>query len=82
MSGWRTAWRNLTRAIRSPASGLLQKPAPICVHKTGKADLIDHHREVRELLADESSTVAFVNVRLFHVVGMGTELLGRFFEFR
>jgi len=30
MSGWRTAWRNLTRAIQCPACNLLQQPADAC----------------------------------------------------
>jgi integrase len=39
MSGWRTAWRSLTRAINCPACGQLQKPVAICVNKTCKTDL-------------------------------------------
>ena len=30
MSGWRTAWRNLTRAIHCPACGHLQQPSETC----------------------------------------------------
>jgi integrase len=30
MSGWRTAWRNLTRAITCPTCGQLQKPGATC----------------------------------------------------
>ena len=30
MSGWRTAWRNLTRAIHCPTCGRLQKPGTTC----------------------------------------------------
>ena len=39
MSGWLTAWRNLTRAIQCPACGRLQKPAKICSDKECKADI-------------------------------------------
>jgi integrase/recombinase XerD len=39
MSGWRTAWRNLTRAIRCPACGKLQKPVAICINDKCEADL-------------------------------------------
>jgi len=39
MSGWRTAWRNLTRAIQCPACGRLQKPAKTCSDKKCKADI-------------------------------------------
>src|SRR5215469_5825232 len=30
MSGWRTAWRNLTRAVHCPVCGHLQQPAETC----------------------------------------------------
>ena len=30
MSGWRTAWRKMTRAIQCPACGELQKPGEKC----------------------------------------------------
>src|SRR5262249_18810288 len=33
MSGWRTAWRNLTRAIHCPGCGQLQKPGKKCQNK-------------------------------------------------
>jgi integrase len=39
MSGWRTAWRNLTRAIQCPACGRLQKPSKTCSDKKCKADI-------------------------------------------
>jgi integrase len=39
MSGWRTAWRNLTRAIQCPACGQRQKPADICSNGKCKADI-------------------------------------------
>jgi integrase len=39
MSGWRTAWRNLTRAIQCPACGRLQKPAKTCSDEKCKADI-------------------------------------------
>ena len=39
MSDWRTAWRNLTRAIQCPACGRPQKPAKACSNKKCKADI-------------------------------------------
>jgi hypothetical protein len=39
MSGWRTAWRNLTRLIQCPACGQKQKPAAICSNELCKADI-------------------------------------------
>ncbi len=39
MSGWRTAWRHLTRAIKCPACGRLQKPAKNCSDEKCKADI-------------------------------------------
>src|SRR5215472_9081185 len=39
MSGWRTAWRNLTRAIHCPACGQLQKPGEKCRNKECGADI-------------------------------------------
>jgi integrase len=39
MSGWRTAWRNLTRAIDCPKCGLLQKPGAKCRNKECGADI-------------------------------------------
>ena len=39
MSGWRTAWRNLTRAILCPACGHLQKPGETCCDEQCKADI-------------------------------------------
>jgi integrase len=39
MAGWRTAWRNLTRAIRCPACGQLQKPGAACRKQECKADI-------------------------------------------
>jgi len=39
MSGWRTAWRNLTRAIYCPACGELQKPGEQCRNKECGADI-------------------------------------------
>jgi integrase len=39
MSGWRTAWRNLTRAVRCPACGQLQKAGKVCSGKDCKADI-------------------------------------------
>ncbi len=37
--GWRTAWRNLTRAIHCPECGKLQGPAETCRNEECKADL-------------------------------------------
>jgi integrase len=39
MSGWRTAWRNLTRAIHCPSCGQLQQPAETCANDKCKADI-------------------------------------------
>jgi len=39
MSGWRTAWRNLTRAIQCPACGQLQQPTETCTNEKCKADI-------------------------------------------
>jgi integrase len=41
MRGWRTAWRNLTRAIHCSACGQLQQPAEICRNEKCKADIRD-----------------------------------------
>jgi integrase len=41
MSGWRTAWRNLTRAICCQACGQVQKPVAVCVNKSCKANLCE-----------------------------------------
>jgi len=38
-SGWRTAWRQLTRSIHCPACRLLQKPGRICLNGECKADI-------------------------------------------
>jgi integrase len=39
MTGWRTAWRNLTRAINCPKCGELQKPGKKCRNKECGADV-------------------------------------------
>ena len=39
MKGWRSAWRALTRAIRCPQCGLLQRPAAKCKAKGCDEDL-------------------------------------------
>lgn len=39
MSGWRTAWRNLTRAIYCPACGQLQQPAEVRTNEECKVDI-------------------------------------------
>jgi integrase len=39
MSGWRTAWRNLTRIIQCAACSKWQKPAEVCSNEECKADL-------------------------------------------
>jgi integrase len=39
MSGWRSAWRSLTRAITCPACGALQNPAAICRNEECGADI-------------------------------------------
>ncbi len=38
-TGWRTSWRNLTRAVTCPACGRLQPPADSCTNEECKADL-------------------------------------------
>jgi integrase len=47
MSGWRTAWRNLTRAIQCPACGHQQRPGETCGNLECKADI----RNVKSSLA-------------------------------
>jgi len=47
MSGWRTAWRNLTRAIECPACAQLQQPAETCRNEACKTDL----RGIKSVLA-------------------------------
>ena len=39
MSGWRSAWRSLTRAVRCPACGELQNPSTICCNAECAADI-------------------------------------------
>jgi hypothetical protein len=39
MTGWRTAWRNLTRAIHCPVCGQLHQPAETCRNEMCKADI-------------------------------------------
>jgi hypothetical protein len=39
MSGWRSAWRSLTRALKCPACGELQNPAAICRKASCGADI-------------------------------------------
>jgi integrase len=39
MSGWRSAWRSLTRAVKCPACGELQNPAAICRKVSCGADI-------------------------------------------
>ena len=39
MTGWRSAWRSLTRAIECPECGLLQGPAKECANEKCKADI-------------------------------------------
>ena len=39
MSGWRTAWRKLTRAISCPACGHLQQPGEMCRNEKCGADI-------------------------------------------
>jgi integrase len=39
MSGWRSAWRSLTRAIKCPACGELQNPSMICSNPKCGADI-------------------------------------------
>ena len=39
MSGWRSAWRTLTRAIECPTCGQLQNPSDTCRNEECKADI-------------------------------------------
>jgi len=39
MSGWRSAWRSLTRAVNCPACGKLQNPSTICCNPKCGADV-------------------------------------------
>jgi len=39
MSGWRSAWRRLTRAVNCPACGELQNPGMVCQNVQCRADL-------------------------------------------
>jgi hypothetical protein len=39
MTGWRTAWRPLTRAIHCPSCGQLQEPRETCRNEGCKADI-------------------------------------------
>ena len=39
MSGWRSAWRSLTRAIHCPRCGQMQRPADVCASAHCKADI-------------------------------------------
>jgi len=39
MTGWRSAWRSMTRAIHCPACDLLQQPADLCASEQCKADI-------------------------------------------
>ena len=39
MSGWRSAWRSLTRAVQCPGCGQLQQPAEMCANDVCKADI-------------------------------------------
>jgi len=39
MSGWRSAWRKITKAIYCPACGTIQDPADACCNEDCKADI-------------------------------------------
>jgi len=39
MSGWRSAWRSLTRAVECPICGHLQQPGEMCINEECKADI-------------------------------------------
>ena len=39
MSGWRSAWRSLTRAVQCPACGQLQQPAEVCANDKCKTNI-------------------------------------------
>jgi integrase len=50
MSGWRTAWRSLTRAVQCPACGHQQKPSETCRNEQCKADIRDVKSSIAGLL--------------------------------
>jgi integrase len=39
MSGWRSAWRSLTRAVNCPTCGELQSPSAVCCNSKCRADI-------------------------------------------
>jgi integrase len=39
MSGWRSAWRSLTRAVTCPVCGTLQNPSAVCANANCGADI-------------------------------------------
>ncbi len=47
--GWRTAWRNLTRAVTCPACGLLQPPGEKCTADKCAADIKDVKSPIKGL---------------------------------
>ena len=47
--GWRTAWRNLTRAVTCPTCGLLQSPGDKCTAEKCRADIRDVKSPIKGL---------------------------------
>src|SRR5262252_846807 len=39
MSGWRSAWRNFTRAVSCPSCGHVQNPSKMCTNEDCRAGL-------------------------------------------
>jgi integrase len=75
MSGWRSAWRSLTRAINCPACGQLQEPAAVCCKvkcgvdiakiKSSTAGLRFHdlrHHAITELAESQASDRTIMSI--------------------
>ena len=75
MSGWRTAWRNLTRAVQCPACGHQQKPGATCRNEHCKADIRDvksplaglrfhdlRHHAITELAESQTSDQTIMSI--------------------
>ena len=75
MSGWRSAWRSLTRAITCPTCGQLQQPAKACVSDNFKTDLSKiksplhglrfhdlRHHAITELAESQASERAIMSI--------------------
>lgn len=75
MTGWRTAWRNLTRAIQCPECGHQQKPGEACCNSECKADIHGvksptaalrfhdlRHHAITELAESQTSDQTIMNI--------------------